>query len=184
MKPIDFPQSTKVLQKPSTMTNEECSPLHVWSDGTQCVSCWKPSFIERLKILFTGKVWLGVLSGETQPPVFLSGERVFVEKPKSTRICAFFSKAEESITKPMKSVCDGFKQPDKRKHFIAGLVISILVGVFNPWIGLGVGILAGALKELWDKKGHGAPEWMDFVFTCLGALSAFPFTLIIHNLIW
>lgn len=184
MKPIDFPQSTKVLQKPSTMTDEECSPLHVWSDGKQCVSCWKPSFIERLKILFTGKVWLGVLSGETQPPVFLSGERVFVRKPKNARICAFFSKAKESITKLVKSVCAGFKQPDKRKHFIAGLLISLVSGIFFPWLGILLGFIAGALKELWDKKGNGTPEWMDFVFTCIGALSAFPFSLIIHNLIW
>ncbi|NDV63774.1 hypothetical protein D0T60_00675 [Bacteroides sp. 224] len=64
------------------MTDEECSPLHVWSDGTQCVSCWKPSFIERLKILFTGKIWLGVVSGITQPPVYVSGESVFCKRKK------------------------------------------------------------------------------------------------------
>lgn len=79
MKPIDFPQSTKVLQKPSTMSDKECSPLHVWSDGKQCVSCWKPSFIERLKVLFTGKIWLGVMSGNTQPPVFVVGNNIFVK---------------------------------------------------------------------------------------------------------
>ena len=67
MKPIDFPQSTKVLQKPSTMSDKECSSLHVWSDGKQCVSCWKPTFKERMNILFGGKVWLGVLSGKTHP---------------------------------------------------------------------------------------------------------------------
>lgn len=71
MKPIYFPQSTKELQK------NGCLPLPVWSDGKQCVSCWKPTFIERLKILFTGKVWLGVVSGTTQPPVFVSGVPVF-----------------------------------------------------------------------------------------------------------
>ena len=86
MKPIDFPQSTKVLQRPSMMTESECSPLHVWCDGKQCVSCWKPSFIERLKILFTGKIWLGVMSGNTQPPVFMSGESVF----KKVEISAFY----------------------------------------------------------------------------------------------
>ena len=81
MKPIDFPQSTKVLQKPSNMTDKECSPLHVWSDGKQCVSCWKPTFMERMKILFTGKVWIGVMSGNTQPPIFVAGESVFEKKP-------------------------------------------------------------------------------------------------------
>ena len=77
MKPIDFRQSTKVLQKPATMTDRECASLHVWSDGRQCVSCWKPTLGERLRVAFGGKVWLGVASGGTQPPVFVSGKNVF-----------------------------------------------------------------------------------------------------------
>ncbi len=77
MRPIDFKQSTKVLQRPSTMTQSECGSLHVWNDGKQCVSCWKPTFIERIKILFGGNIWLGVLSGKTQPPVFISGMNIF-----------------------------------------------------------------------------------------------------------
>ena len=91
MKPIDFPQSTKVLQRPSTMTDKECASLHVWSDGNQCVSCWKPTFKERLNILFGGKVWLGVLSGKTQPPVFVSGKQIFYKPNFMARIRAFFS---------------------------------------------------------------------------------------------
>lgn len=184
MKPIDFPQSTKVLQRPSSMTESECSPLHVWSDGKQCVSCWKPSFVERLKILFTGKVWIGVLSGGTQPPIFVSGEQVFAKQSKKDRFCAFISNQKGCVTNVVKNVRDGFKQPDKRKHFIAGLVISILAGVFVPWLGLLLGFVAGALKEWWDSKGHGVVELMDFVFTCLGAVCAFPFAWIIHLLIW
>lgn len=77
MKPINFKQSTKVLQKPGTLSDSECGTLPVWCDGKQCVSCWKPSFKERINILFGGKVWLGVMSGKTQPPVFVAGERVF-----------------------------------------------------------------------------------------------------------
>lgn len=38
MKPINFKEATKVLQRPSTMTDAECASLHVWSDGKQCVS--------------------------------------------------------------------------------------------------------------------------------------------------
>lgn len=63
MKPIDFPQSTKVLQKPENMFDADCKPLPVWSDGKQCVSCWRPTFKERVRILFAGKVWLGVNAG-------------------------------------------------------------------------------------------------------------------------
>jgi hypothetical protein len=184
MKPIDFPQSTKVLQKPSSMTEKECSLLPVWSDGEKCVSCWKPSFIERLKILFTGKVWIGVLSGNTQPPIFVSGEHVFVRPSIKARFCAFFSELKGNITNAVKSVACGFKQPDKRKHFIAGFLVSLFIGVFIPWLGLLSGCIAGFLKEWWDKKGHGTVELMDFVFTCLGSACAFPFAWFIHLLIW
>lgn len=103
MKPTDFKQSTKVLQRPSTMAESECQSLPVWSDGKQCVSCWKLSFKERIKVLFHGKVWLGVLSGKTQPPVFLSGESVFVKAPIKERIKAFFAEAKESIIEAFES---------------------------------------------------------------------------------
>jgi hypothetical protein len=98
MKPIDFPQSTKILQKPSEMTDKECLPLPVWNDGKQCISCWKPSFIERVKILCTGRVWLGVLSGATQPPVFISGENVFEKASVKNRLRAFFYRVKESVS--------------------------------------------------------------------------------------
>jgi hypothetical protein len=102
MKPIDFPQSTKVLQRPSTMTEQECQSLHVWNDGKQCVSCWKLSFKERMNVLFNGKVWLGVLSGKTQPPVFLSGECVFEKAPIKERLRAFLPKQRKVSLKPLK----------------------------------------------------------------------------------
>lgn len=105
MKPIDFPQSTKVLQKPSTMSDNECSSLHVWNDGKQCVSCWKPTFKERMNILFGGKVWLGVLSGKTQPPVFVSGEMVFEKAPLKARILAFFGKGKGKYHSNMGKPC-------------------------------------------------------------------------------
>lgn len=104
MKPIDFPQSTKVLQKPSTMSDKECSSLHVWNDGKQCVSCWKPTFKERINILFGGKVWLGVLSGKTQPPVFVSGEAVFNKQPLKDRISAFLAEAKKVSLKHGKAL--------------------------------------------------------------------------------
>jgi len=184
MKPTDFKQSTKVLQRPSTMAESECQSLPVWCDGKQCVSAWKPSIRERLNILFGGKVWLGVLSGNTQPPVFISGETVFAKASIKARLCAFIKQAKESIIAMLKSVKGGFKAPDKRKHYLAGLAISLLVGAFIPLIGVLFGCVAGGIKELWDKKGNGTPEWMDFVFTCLGALSALPLAWIIHLLIW
>lgn len=79
MKPIDFKQSTKVLQKPSTMTDNECASLHVWSDGKQCVSCWNPTIKERLNILFGGKVWLGVLSGVRNHPFLCQAQTCLID---------------------------------------------------------------------------------------------------------
>lgn len=170
MKPIDFPQSTKVLQRPSTMTEQECQSLHVWNDGKQCVSCWKLSFKERMKVLFHGKVWLGVLSGKTQPPVFLSGECVFEKAPIKERLRAFFCRSKESIIEAFESVREATEQPDKRKHFIVGALIAFIVGVLiAPWVGFIAGCLAAILKEWWDSKGHGTVEVMDALFTIFGA---------------
>lgn len=171
MKPIDFPQSTKVLQKPSTMSDNECTSLHVWNDGKQCVSCWNPTFKERMNILFGGKVWLGVLSGKTQPPVFISGEMVFEKAPLKARILAFWGKAKESIIQAWESLTEAAKQPDKRKHFYVGFVIALVVGVmFGALVGFIAGSLTGAIKEWWDSKGHGTVELADFIFTVIGAL--------------
>lgn len=183
MKPIQFKQSTKVLQKPSVMSDDECASLPVWCDGAQCVSCWKPTFKERLNILFGGKVWLGVLSGKSQPPVFVSGECVFQKTPIKAEIKAFFVQMVEWFTEGVKRIAEAAKQPDKRFHFVAGFLISLLFGIIlAPWVGLSVGIATGAIKEWWDSKGHGTVELLDFVFTCFGALSAFLVALIIHHL--
>ena len=75
MKPVKFPQATTELKKPVSMSEEECAPLWVFQDGQQCISCWRLSFWERVKFLLHGRIWLGILSGQTQPPVWLSAEK-------------------------------------------------------------------------------------------------------------
>jgi len=75
MKPIDFSEKTKDLQKPAEMTDKECSPLPIWNDGQICISCWKADWKERLSILFFGKIWIRVYSGVTQPPIYLEGTK-------------------------------------------------------------------------------------------------------------
>jgi len=85
MKPIHFKGETKVLKKPGNMTDEECGPLPIFNDGEQCISCWKATSIwERLRFLFTGKIWLSILSGKTQPPVWLRCKYPF-EWPKQAK---------------------------------------------------------------------------------------------------
>ena len=172
MKPINFKQSTKVLQKPGTLSDSECGTLPVWCDGKQCVSCWKPSIKERINILFGGKVWLGVMSGKTQPPVFVAGERVFQKTPFLAHLRAFFISVGEVIAKVCKSLAEAAKMPDKRKHLYVGIVIGLVLGcLFGVSIGFAAGCLAGAIKEWWDSKGHGTVELMDFVFIAMGAAS-------------
>lgn len=80
MTPRYFPEATIELKKPSSMTDEECGSLwiHQTSDG-QCVSAWKVPFWDRVKLLFHGTIWLGVMSGRTQPPVWLDCKKTVFE---------------------------------------------------------------------------------------------------------
>ena len=80
MKPTQFKESNATLTAPQQEYSTDVDavqPLNIWSNGEQCVSCWKMSWGERLSVLFRGKVWLLVLSGQTQPPVALSITKKF-----------------------------------------------------------------------------------------------------------
>ncbi len=79
MRPQKFAEQTIELKKPASMADDECGPLPIFCDGEQCVSCWRPSLRERLSILFFGRVWLCVMSGRTQPPVWIAGRRELFE---------------------------------------------------------------------------------------------------------
>ena len=83
MTPIEFKGQTLVLKRPDNMSDEECSSLPIARLENTCISCWQMSWRERIEVLLTGKVWLGVLSGQTQPPVYVTVERPFkiVEVP-------------------------------------------------------------------------------------------------------
>lgn len=83
MQPIKFKEANKQLQKPSSMTDKECQPLWVYTDGNECLSCWKMSFKDRIRALIFGKVWLFVLSGQTQPPVWVGCWRTAFVKQKN-----------------------------------------------------------------------------------------------------
>ena len=79
MVPVKFKEANRKLLKPDNMTDEECSALWVYTDGKQCISCWKLSWKQRIKALLFGKVWLSVLSGCTQPPVWLDCDKTVFE---------------------------------------------------------------------------------------------------------
>lgn len=85
MKPLKFKEATIELKKPQSMTDEECGSLWIYqSEKGECISCWSISFWQRLKFLFHGRLWLGVLSGKTQPPVWLDmQETIFMNDTNS-----------------------------------------------------------------------------------------------------
>ena len=62
------------------MTDDECQGLPVHqADNGECISLWQATWKERLIFLFTGRVWLYILSGKTQPPVFIGAEKPWVK---------------------------------------------------------------------------------------------------------
>lgn len=173
MKPIDFAEANRTLMPPSGMNN--CDELRVFTDGKECISKWKLTFKERIAILFGASVWMGMKSGGTQPPVFLNVEYPFIQSDEKT---------QKVMNKIWTWIVGILRQSDKRKHLCAGFIISMVVGVLVPWCGIVAAIIAGAIKEWWDSRGHGCVELLDFLCTTIGGIIAFPVALLIHNLIW
>lgn len=66
MKPIKFKEQNIIFAKNQT----PYMPLPAYQDneeGGRIFHCWKLSFRERFKMLFTGKLWINVLTFN-QPP--------------------------------------------------------------------------------------------------------------------
>jgi|GEM_PF-2778285 len=71
--PIKFPEANAVLEKPANMTEEECHSLPILRKDGQCISMWKLSPEELVSVNITHCVCVGVLSGHTQPPIWVEG---------------------------------------------------------------------------------------------------------------
>ena len=65
---------------------------------------------------------------------------------------------------------------DKIQHFLAGFIISTIIGLFNSIFGLILAILAGIGKEIYDYlsnkyfNGKHDVSWYDFIATSLGGI--------------
>lgn len=60
---------------------------------------------------------------------------------------------------------------DKTLHYITGQLLTImLIPFFNSLTILGIVSVVAALKEYRDYKGHGTPEFLDFLFTVMGSI--------------
>jgi hypothetical protein len=80
VKPISFHEKEVIFNAPKG-EEDEIDPLPVlpvkYEDGYDClVSCWKPNWKDRLKILFGKPVYLSVV-GTAQPPVLLSVDKLW-----------------------------------------------------------------------------------------------------------
>lgn len=80
MRPKKFKEAQINLGKPTDMTDEECSSLWIYKQNNDCISLWSCSLLERIKFLFHGHVWIGVHSGQTQPPIWLDCKNTIFEK--------------------------------------------------------------------------------------------------------
>lgn len=66
MKPVDFEQSNVTYAKDQS----EYLPLPAFrADDGMVISCWELTWRERLKIIFTGRLWISMLTfnGPLQP---------------------------------------------------------------------------------------------------------------------
>lgn len=85
MKAVNFKHSNTTLQPSGKKYSENVTSvtsLPIWTDGEQCLSCWKMSFRERLNALIFGRVWIAVLTGETQPPIFATAAKEYLKESK------------------------------------------------------------------------------------------------------
>jgi hypothetical protein len=53
---------------------EDVADMRTFRNGVCCVSCWEFSQEEIEAIAKTGRVYISVFSGETQPPVFVGSK--------------------------------------------------------------------------------------------------------------
>jgi hypothetical protein len=77
MKPVDFAEANRTLKAPCA-TSTNVASLRAWTDGVHCISRWRPTWRDRLRVLFGAPIWLWVVSGETQPPVAVETESPWV----------------------------------------------------------------------------------------------------------
>lgn len=123
MKPKRFKEQTHILRRPETMTEDECGALPVWTDGKQCISSWKPSIKERLRILFGGRVWLGCLTGTTQPPVYVVGECVFNRPSIYARVLVYLLNVGTKIKYNWRETLASFLR-------LAGFTLFAFIAIF------------------------------------------------------
>ena len=70
--PIQFKGANTVMRAPEGAENVQ--DMHVFRTRHSCVSCWQLTPEELSEINLTGKIFLSVLMGGAQPPVYVGAE--------------------------------------------------------------------------------------------------------------
>ena len=86
-----FPESNKVIDKPSDMTRDECDALSVFigqdSNGFDVIiSCWKPTKEELKEFNKTGRLWV-YHYGTILQPHSASCHNPFIEREEDDTNC-------------------------------------------------------------------------------------------------
>ncbi len=81
MKWTPFPECNTKLANNPPPAQAPFFPGKFYSDGANSVYCFKASWIERLSILFFGRIWLTLRLGkDIAPPMQLQGKKTIFEK--------------------------------------------------------------------------------------------------------
>lgn len=71
---VDFPGSNMRLGAPTGAEN--VGTMHTFTNGNCSVSCWEFTDDELAEILRSRRIYISVLSGRSQPPIFAAPESV------------------------------------------------------------------------------------------------------------
>ena len=73
---------------------------------------------------------------------------------------------------------------DKKLHFIAGFVITIIFALIflNPLYGFAAGVLAGICKEIYDWLDYGRFDIFDMFTTWFGSAIGYGITILLSKL--
>jgi len=80
-------------------TEREVGTLHVHGNGVENISCWKLDPAELARVIETGEVWTSVKSGQTAPPIFISGHPLMEARDMDTgELTTYYSDGRHMIT--------------------------------------------------------------------------------------
>ena len=78
MRPVPFREQNTTFLPPVGM-EDKCERLPAFVGEGQVISCWRLTILERLRLLFTGRLWFSVI-GDDQPPIWLGTRCPFIRR--------------------------------------------------------------------------------------------------------